>query len=103
MHAVIIWAHLDQFFWAKDLIFYTWYIENTAKNCWPCDKTANFELILYLLHQIITFIQYQIFVEGCLLYIWYLFELILTTIKPTRANFLHSVKTNITKKMPNLQ
>ena len=55
-------------------------------------KTADFELILYLVHQIITFIQYQIFIEGCILYIWYLFELILTIIKPARGDLLHLVK-----------
>ena len=86
-------SHLDLHKCAKNLIFYTMYIEKSAKSCQPCDKTADLELILYLVHQIITFIRYQIFIEGCLLYIWYLFELILTIIKPARSDLLHLVKT----------
>ena len=38
------------------------------ENCQPCEKNANFEFILYLVHQTIIFIQYQIFIEECLLY-----------------------------------
>ena len=37
--------------------------------------------------------QYQIFIEECLLFHWYLFELNLTDIKAARGDLLHLVKT----------